>query len=66
MLHQLHKKMTKYRKASVSNTERAFQSTKEHREILDAIMAGNSELAEKLTVQHVKNAKKNIENTVKE
>lgn len=66
ILHQLHRKVMKYRKASVSNSERAFQSTKEHREILDAILAGNSELAEKLTVEHIKNAKKNIEKTVNE
>ena len=61
MLNQLHKKMTKYRKSSVSKNERAFQSTKEHREILDAILAGDGELAEELTVAHVENAKKNIE-----
>lgn len=66
MLHQLHKKMTKYRKVSVSNNERAFKSTKEHREILDAILAGNGDLAEKLTVEHVRNAKMNIEKTIKE
>ena len=66
MLHQLHKKLTKYRRVAVSNNERAFQSTKEHREILDAILAGNGELAEKLTVLHVKNAKRNIEKTEKE
>ena len=66
ILHQLHRKVMKYRKASVSNSERAFQSTKEHREILDAILAGNGDLAEKLTVEHIKNAKRNIEETVKE
>lgn len=66
ILHQLHRKVMKYRKASVSNSERAFQSTKEHREILDAILAGDGELAEKLTVEHIKNAKRNIEKTVKE
>ena len=64
MLHQLHKKMTKYRKASVSNNERAFQSTKEHREILDALLAGNGDLAEKLTIQHVENARRNMEKTL--
>lgn len=66
MLHELHKKVIKYRKASVSNSDRAFLSTKEHREILDAILSGNGELAEKLTVEHIKNAKENIEKTVKE
>lgn len=66
MLHELHKKLTKYRKASVSDNERAFQSTKEHREILDAILAGNGSLAEELTVQHIKNAAKNMEKAIKE
>lgn len=66
ILHQLHRKVMKYRKASVSNSERAFQSTKEHREILDAILSGNGDLAEKLTIEHIKNAKRNIEETVKE
>ncbi len=64
MLHQLHKKLTKYRKASVSNNERAFQSTKEHREILDAILAKNGDLAEKLTVQHVENARRNMKKII--
>lgn len=66
MLHQLHKKLTKYRKASVSDSERAFQSTKEHREILDAILSGDGDLAEKLTVEHIKNAAKNMEKTINE
>ena len=66
MLHQLHKKVTKYRKVSVSNNERAFQSAKEHREILNAILSGDGDLAEKLTIEHVKNAKTNIEKTVNE
>ena len=66
MLHQLHRKVMKFRKASVSNSERAFQSTKEHREILDAILSGDGEKAEKLTVEHIKNAKRNIETTVSE
>ena len=35
-------------------------------EILDAILAGDADLAEKLTVEHVKNAKRNIEETVGE
>ena len=66
ILNQLHRKLIKYRKASVSNNERAFQSVKEHREILEAILKGDGALAEKLTVEHIKNAKSNIEKTVKE
>ena len=66
VLHQLHKKLTKCRKASVANSERAFRSTEEHREILDAILDGNGELAEKLTIEHIKNAKENVEKTLVE
>ena len=66
MLHQLHKKLTKYRKASVSDSERAFQSAKEHREILNAILAGDGDLAEKLTIEHIKNAAKNMVKVIKE
>jgi DNA-binding GntR family transcriptional regulator len=66
ILNQLHRKLIKYRKASVSNNERAFQSVKEHREILEAILKGDGNLAEKLTVEHIKNAKVNIEKEVKE
>lgn len=66
ILNQLHRKLVKYRKASVSNNERAFQSVKEHREILEAILKGDGNLAEKLTVEHIKNAKANIEKEVKE
>ena len=63
MLHQLHRKLIKYRKASVSNNERAFQSVMEHREILDAILKGDGALAEKLTTEHIENARTNIEKT---
>lgn len=60
ILHQLHRKVMKYRKAAVTHTERAFQSTKEHRMILDAILEGNGELAEKLTIEHIENAREHI------
>lgn len=62
----LHKKVIKYRKASVQNSSRAFQSVKEHRAICDAIISGNAELAEALTIQHIKNARDNIMNTAKD
>jgi len=66
ILNSLHKKVVKYRKASIQNNERSFQSVSEHRQICDAILSGNGELAEKLTIEHVKNARDNIINTVKE
>ena len=65
-LHPLHKKVIKFRKASVQNSDRAIQSVKEHRAICDAIVAGNGELAELLTIQHIKNARDNIVKTAKD
>jgi len=56
----LHKKVQKYRKASVENNARAQQSAREHRAIFEAIEAGNAELAEKYTVEHITNAAKHI------
>ena len=53
----LHRKVQKYRKISFqSSASRAEHSYREHKEIYDAIDAGNAELAEKLMTQHVKNA----------
>ena len=66
ILNSLHKKVVKYRKASVQNNERSYHSVKEHRAICDAIVSGDASLAEKLTIEHIKNARKNIINTVKE
>lgn len=66
ILSSLHKKVVKYRKASVQSNDRSFQSVKEHKQICDAILSGNGELAEKLTIEHIKNARENIINTVKE
>lgn len=52
----LHKKILKYRRASVSNTSRAEASVAEHRAIYEAIAASNSVLAEKLIIEHLDNA----------
>lgn len=52
----LHKKILKYRKASVSNNSRAEASVAEHRAIYEALLARNAELAEKLTCEHLSNA----------
>ncbi len=66
ILSSLHKKVVKYRKASIQNNERSFQSVKEHRAICDAIINGDCDLAERLTIEHIKNARENILNTIKE
>lgn len=52
----LHKKILKYRRASVSNTSRAEASVAEHRAIFEAIAASDSVLAEKLIIEHLNNA----------
>ena len=52
----LHKKIQKYRRASLSNTSRAAASVSEHRGIFEAIAAGDAEKAETLFNSHLKNA----------
>ena len=59
-LTELHKKIIKFRKTAVELTERAAHSCNEHKGIYEAIAAGNAELAEKLTEDHVKSARDNI------
>lgn len=60
VLEPLHKKILKYRKASVSNTSRAEASVAEHRAIYEALVARDSELASKLVVEHLNNAYQHI------
>ena len=52
----LHKKVQKYRKASVERQSRAVASVAEHQAIYNAIASGDSEAAERLTREHVHNA----------
>ena len=52
----LHKKVQKYRKASVESNSRASASVEEHRRIYNAVAAGDSELAYKYACEHVENA----------
>ncbi len=56
----LHKKVQKYRKASVENNSRAQQSAKEHRAIYEAIAAHDPVLAERYTTEHITNANNHI------
>lgn len=60
ILMPLHKKIQKYRRASVTNTSRAAASAKEHREIYEAIAKKDTEKAYKLSYNHVNNAYKHI------
>lgn len=52
----LHKKVQKYRRASVENHSRAAASVAEHRSIFEAIAARDSESAEKYMTAHIHNA----------
>lgn len=56
----LHKKIQKYRRASVANSSRADASVAEHRKIYEAIEAKNTALAAKYASEHVENAYKHI------
>jgi len=56
----LHRKIRRYRKASIDDHGRMEQVVKEHRAIFQAMAAGDAALAEALTVEHIKNAKKSM------
>ena len=61
----LHRKTQRYRKASIEDKERMVQVVKEHRRIYDAIAAGNADLAEHLTTEHIAHAKESMLKRVK-
>ena len=57
----LHKKVLKYRRASVENEVRSAHSLQEHRAIFDAIAAHDAPLAEERMKAHIANAKEFIQ-----
>ena len=62
VLMPLHKKILKYRKASVTDSSRAAASVAEHRAIYEAILARDGDLASRLISEHLENAYKHISN----
>ncbi len=56
----LHKKIQRYRRASIADEARMKRMAEEHRSIYEAIAAGDAEQAKKLTQLHVENARKNM------
>ena len=56
----LHKKVQKYRKASLESKSRAAASVKEHRKVYEAIVAGDAKQAAEYAKQHVENAYNHI------
>ena len=59
-LTELHKKVIKFRRVSVEMSTRAKRSYEEHKAICEAIAAHDGDLAERLTTDHVKNARDSI------
>lgn len=59
-LTDLHKKILKYRRASVSNSSRAEHSLEEHRAILAALTDKDEVLVSELVVDHIKNASNHL------
>lgn len=60
ILSDLHRSIRAYRKLSLTVPARIVPSVEEHRQMLEAILAGNSAEAEKLAVEHVKAALNNL------
>ena len=53
----LHRKTRLYRKIAMEDQQRTPNTVREHREIFEAIISGNAELARELTSKHIENAK---------
>ena len=60
ILLSLHKKVQKYRKASIQSTSRANESVEEHKLIFDAIASRDAEKAKYFAEKHVENAYRHI------
>ncbi len=56
----LHRKTMRYRKAAMKNAKRQHDSVMEHKEIIEAINAGEAEKAQKLMSEHIRNAKEHM------
>ena len=59
-LSELHHMVQWFRGLSLSTEGRAGRAIEEHRRILEALAARDGDLAEKLTVLHIKNARENL------
>ncbi len=64
ILSELHRNITRYRKMSLTVPGRLESSVKEHREILEAILRGDSAEADRLTSCHIEHALQNLTNTL--
>ncbi len=56
----LHRKTQRYRRISIGDSTRLAHSVQEHRAIFEAIVSGDATTAERLTCEHIRNAKKSM------
>lgn len=64
ILLDLHRNIKAYRKLSLSDPKRVSETVKEHREILDAIIASDEARADELTSLHITRAMENLLNNI--
>lgn len=64
-LSDLHHMIRRYRQLSFNTTGRADKAIEEHRQILEALVNHDQDAAERLTVQHIRNAKDNLLSIIK-
>lgn len=60
VLSDLHRNIRAYRKRALEIPDRLEQTIAEHREILDAMLSGDAELADVLTSRHVEHAMETV------
>jgi DNA-binding GntR family transcriptional regulator len=60
MLSNLHNYIKRARDISINTAGRAEKAVEEHRAIMDAISAHDENMAEKLTMKHISNARDNV------
>lgn len=63
-LSPLLRKTRRYRRISMQDTDRIGHTMKEHRQMYEAIMAGDAELAMELATRHIQNAKEHMVGSV--
>lgn len=56
----LHRKTRRFRRISINDPNRISKTQQEHKEIYQAIVSGDAELAKKLTNLHIANAKEHM------
>ena len=61
----LHRKTRRYRKIAMEDRQRASNTLREHREIFNAIVAKNADLAQQLSEKHIAEAREHMLGRVK-